>query len=364
MTLLITQMVQSGVSEPQRLQERASLSKRPRTLKPLNCAEGASYHQKSRQGPQNLGPEEPSTLKQEMYKEVIMPSLRVNLAYMLLKYIDADNCRVPGWTGFYTVFDEFRFITWKEASFKTIQREITLYITHGEECHCLHVNSGLINVRPVENLFCDHEESDTRMFLHALHASQTCNHVIIKSPDTDVAILGVCLSEHFTVNFLTGVGNKTRILDLKKVASHLGQSICSSLIGLHIFTGCDSTSAFYGKGKKKPFDLACKHEAFLSAFKDLGTSLDRRESTMKALEKFVCHMYGQYKANDVNDARYKVFCLGTTTPLEKTIPPCCNALKEHSKRVNYQAAIWKRALQIKKNVYAFPRGSWLAHGEL
>ena len=200
---------------------------------------------------------------------------------------------------------EFLFITWKEASFKTIQREITLYITHGGECHCLHVNSGLMNVRPVEDLFCDHEESDTRMFLHALHASQTCNHVIIKSPDTDVAILGVCLSEHFTVNlyFLTGVGNNTRILDLKKVASHLGQSICSSLIGLHIFTGYDSTSAFYGKGKKKHFDLACKHEAFLSAFKDLGTSLDRRESTIKALEKFVCHMYGQYKANDVNDAR-------------------------------------------------------------
>ena len=50
---------------------------------------------------------------------------------------------------------EFLFITWKEASFKTIQREITLYITHGGECHCLHVNSGLINVRPVEDLFCD-----------------------------------------------------------------------------------------------------------------------------------------------------------------------------------------------------------------
>ena len=212
---------------------------------------------------------------------------------------------------------------------------------------------------------CDHEESYTRMFVHALHASQTCNHVIIKSPDTDVAILGVCLSEHFTVNlyFLTGVGNKTMILDLKKVASHLGQSICSSLIGVHIFTGCDSTSAFYGKGKKKHFDLACKHEAFLSAFKDLGTSLDLRESTMKALEKFVCHMYGQHKANDVNDARYKVFCLGTTTPLEKTIPTI--ALKEHCKHVNHQAAIWKRTLQRRMSMPSPAGHGWhMENGEL
>ncbi|XP_056299046.1 uncharacterized protein LOC130211998 isoform X7 [Pseudoliparis swirei] len=49
-------------------------------------------------------------------------------------------------------------------------------------------------------------------------------------------------------------------IDITKVSSALGTSVCSALIGIHTFSGCDSTSAFYGKGKKKTFSVACEKD--------------------------------------------------------------------------------------------------------
>ncbi|XP_056285293.1 uncharacterized protein LOC130203290 isoform X2 [Pseudoliparis swirei] len=60
-------------------------------------------------------------------------------------------------------------------------------------------------------------------------------------------------------------------IDITKVSSALGTSVCSALIGIHTFSGCDSTSAFYGKGKKKKFSVACEKGEYLKAFKSLGT---------------------------------------------------------------------------------------------
>jgi len=43
----------------------------------------------------------------------------------------------------------------------------------------------------VTALHCDYGEADTRMLLHAKHASQDAQAVVIQSPDTDVLLLCV-----------------------------------------------------------------------------------------------------------------------------------------------------------------------------
>ena len=40
-------------------------------------------------------------------------------------------------------------------------------------------------------------------------------------------------------------------LDLKKIEQSIGNGVSKALIGQHCLTGCDSVSAFYGKGKRK-----------------------------------------------------------------------------------------------------------------
>ena len=77
-----------------------------------------------------------------------------------------------------------------------------------------------------EELECDHEEADSRMFIHAHYAAENENagRVIITSPDTDVAVL--CLFHCSMLNiselwFYIGTGKKRRFIPMHVMAEKL-----------------------------------------------------------------------------------------------------------------------------------------------
>lgn len=75
---------------------------------------------------------------------------------------------------------EFLYVAWRNADLTKEGKNISLYIAHGEQCHCVTVMEGLHTLSAVEDLTCDHEECDTRVFLHAQHAAQEHKTVYIK----------------------------------------------------------------------------------------------------------------------------------------------------------------------------------------
>ncbi len=89
-------------------------------------------------------------------------------------------------------------------------RGIHMFFTHGPDCHELYVDyNNALHVNVVQELFSNQEEADTRLILHAHHASSDHETTTIRSPDTDVFIL---LLHHRTelstsVIFDTGSGN-------------------------------------------------------------------------------------------------------------------------------------------------------------
>ena len=54
---------------------------------------------------------------------------------------------------------------------------------------------------------------------------------------------------------MTGSGSNNRIINITELGIKLGQEKSQAIIGLHIVTGCDSISAFKGKGKINPFGV-------------------------------------------------------------------------------------------------------------
>ena len=113
-------------------------------------------------------------------------------------------------------------------------------------------------VTDVEELECDHEEADSRMFIHAHYAAENENadRVIITSPDTDVAVL--CLFHCSTLNinelwFHTGTGKKRRFIPMHVMAEKLSEEIIRVLPAFHTLTGCDSTSAPFRCSKKAAY---------------------------------------------------------------------------------------------------------------
>lgn len=183
------------------------------------------------------------------------------------------------------------------------------------------------------------------MILHAKHAASSHQDIVIKSPDTDVAILA--LTHHSIIGamlyFLTGIKNSLRIIKFQSIIDTLSNDVCEALIGLHTFTGCDSVSSFHGKSKEKAFSVVLNDDNFSKAFSQLGKDFSIEENTLKTLETVVCRLYGQ-DVTSVNEARYCVFQLNPKST-EQSLPPTADALKLHTLRANYQAAVHRRAIQ-------------------
>ncbi|KAJ8030514.1 hypothetical protein HOLleu_26961 [Holothuria leucospilota] len=99
---------------------------------------------------------------------------------------------------------EFLFSAWRET--RVNLQHLTVFSTSGDHCQCLQLKEGMLEITPCHELFCDHEEADTRLLLHARHAAETTSNIIISSPDTDVAVIALSLLDNFpsATYFMTG----------------------------------------------------------------------------------------------------------------------------------------------------------------
>ena len=110
---------------------------------------------------------------------------------------------------------------------------------------------------------CIHEEADTRMFLHMFSAA-LCGHtkILIEANDTDVIVIGMRafalrmgVVEELWITFSTATNfSYVAIYD---VVSSIGKSRAMAMPGFHAFTGCDTTSTFFRKGKKTAYCIHC-----------------------------------------------------------------------------------------------------------
>ena len=164
-------------------------------------------------------------------------------------------------------------------------------------------------VEEVPELDCDHEEADTRLLLNANHAlSHAVENIVIKSPATDVGIL--CL--HFASRFckllflIAGAKRSKPLLNVIQMSGTLGPNICSAFPGFQAFTGCDTTSAFYGRGMRQCVQNLKNDQQVPLTVTELASSFVIPESTFSGAEAIVCSLYGG-ASTSASDARYSAF---------------------------------------------------------
>ena len=131
------------------------------------------------------------------------------------------------------------------------------------------------------------------------------------------------------------MGSKTRVIDLQLILDTFS-SPSQSLIGFHVFTGCDSVSAFSEKGKVKPLKLMLKNEDFIDLFTEFGSSWIITEDMIDRLTEFVCSLYGK-RSHDIDLLRYQLYCAEGGKVQPDALPPCKATLELHIMRANYQA---------------------------
>ena len=162
--------------------------------------------------------------------------------------------------------------------------------------------------------------------------------------------------------FQTGVRDKSRYIPVHSVSQAIGSSLCSSLPGFHALTGCDSTSSFYGIGKKKAWNVIEKNSEFQAALGQLGQAIPLSKRLQNAYEKIVCRFYtsAPKSGTTVNSVRHWLFCQKPYT--NENLPPTHDSLNMHIKRANFQSMVWTRCLQPKQNLPAVSGNGWDVNG--
>jgi hypothetical protein len=175
---------------------------------------------------------------------------------------------------------EFLFAQWSTDQFRIYARKLgsrVLYVTHGEYCSKLCVIDDVMQCTDAPELVSSQEEADTRLLLHAYHASQKdYPAIVIKSCDTDVFVLALYYASELDVQLYLHTGNRqrTRYVDLTQIATRLGEAICDALPGLHALTGCDTTSSFSGRGKVRGLKAMIAYPVHMEALSQLGSSFE------------------------------------------------------------------------------------------
>ena len=99
----------------------------------------------------------------------------------------------------------------------------------------------------------------------------------------------------------------------------------------HTFTGCDTVSAFTGRGKKTAWETWNSFSEMTRAFNELLCEPSEvSEGSMLLFEQFVVLMYDRASENmEVGDARKQLFSQKSRTL--DNFPPNQAALKQHIK---------------------------------
>ena len=106
-----------------------------------------------------------------------------------------------------------------------------------------------------------------------------------------------------------GTKARTRFLDITKLSNALERSVCNALIGIHAFTGCDTISAFVGRGKMTALKQIKSDKAYQQAFTELGRSWEVSEELSEKLQEITCRLYlPSTRTTQVNKLRCQIFC--------------------------------------------------------
>ena len=120
-----------------------------------------------------------------------------------------------------------------------------------------------------------HTRRSRHSFSFALHAARIGSKAVI-AEDTDGMLLYLAFQKdiHCPIYQKCGTQNRTRFVDISKLAWSLGDSVCDRQIGLHSFTGYDTASAFASRGKISFLKLMKRDITYQETFCQVGQTWD------------------------------------------------------------------------------------------
>ena len=208
------------------------------------------------------------------------------------------------------------------------------------------------------------EEADNRMLLHIrdLLDLRSKTTILVRTLDSDVVVLLTAFFLQFSqynvdvvlsVEFGTGAARK--IYSINSVYNHLGEGESLGIMFFHAFTGCDSTSFIFRKGKQSIFDAWMKSSyrdelTMIFQFLSWRPDVSRIKLYFPVICKFIKNLYGCKSTNESLDAfKLRLFKNSSKTNMRE-LPPTSRSLFLHVLRSCYQAGwIWSNTINQEPN---------------
>ena len=165
---------------------------------------------------------------------------------------------------------------------------------------------------------CNHEEADSRIFVHLLHALQTKSIGLIHTQDIDIVVILPANSQQIIsakpaadIWIYFHAGKSKRIINLNSIVANLDKETCKSLALFHTLTGSDSTSAFKFTGKRSCWNILtkCNLFPFIQEFaKITDASYCVSPRLREAAANYVCQLYrGEVNQHNVDHLKMNIF---------------------------------------------------------
>ena len=206
-------------------------------------------------------------------------------------------------------------------------------------------NEALSTFMNTDELKSTHEEADTKLILHAVHAARRgATRIRIFSPDTDVLVLAIRRTPMLPEDTaFVAMSIKKREIYLRPIFDALGPMRAASLPGLHALSGADVTGSFSGKAKTsfwKKFISA--PDSTLIALSALGTDNDISQTTISEIEKFVCAVYRPTTCtSSIENLSALRWWLYSKKQIQgANLPPTLSSLLPAIRRAHFQCMEW------------------------
>lgn len=197
------------------------------------------------------------------------------------------------------------------------------------------------------NFIVKQAEDDADLLIVKTALGVSCQRATIVSEDTDVLVLTIALTPSDKTIYFLKLGKQGKENTVYTSKSFDTNPFCKeNILFLHAFTGCDTTSCFYNKGKKSIFNYFEKNhndelkEAIRTFYLENADKKTIFESGLKCL----LYLYKAPKAvKCINVLRYVTFskALVKLTPVNlANLPPTSDAAQQHFYRVYYQVQLW------------------------
>ena len=176
-----------------------------------------------------------------------------------------------------------------------------IYITDGQDVLTNPFHLDKTSLAP-----CYQEEADSHIFLHVANAvNEGLQKVTIRTVETDVVVLAVSFIKQLPIqelwiSFCTG--RSFKYIRAYVICNGLGNDKAKALPGFHCFTGCDTVSAFHGKGNKSAWETWNVYGEDTAAFLALSSAtVTITSNVMNVLERYVILIYDR-KSGDIFNA--------------------------------------------------------------